>query len=102
MKTMFALLLIAGIVIAAQRGPAFAGESRMRTDSPGQDWWQQNFGRYLSARSMAEIPWLDHLAGARAGREGPRLPKLDTLDPFKLHFADTPVETTASGAFHTR
>lgn len=102
MKTMFALLLIAGIVLAAQCGPAFAGENGMRTGAAGQDWWQENFGRFLSARSFEGVPWLKHLPGTEAQDRGPALPRFDMLEPFRLHVPDTQVQMTASGQFRTQ
>jgi hypothetical protein len=100
MKTMFALLLIAGIVMAAQCGPAFAGEAGMRASAAGQDWWQTRFGRHLSARPFADVPWLDQVSrGSRQDR--PLLPRIDTLDRFRLPFGDLPTQVTASGQLHT-
>jgi hypothetical protein len=102
MKTMFALLLIAGIALAAHAGPALAGGTADRAGAGPQDWWQQNFGRHLPAGSFVDVPWLDHV-GATAGNAGrngrPFWPRLDMLEPLRLQTARSPAETTGSGGF---
>lgn len=101
MKTMLALLLIAGIVLAAHADAAFGNESAMRANAGQQDWWQKNFGQVLAARSFTDVPWLGHLTGVKARGDTPLWPQLDTLKPFGLHFAGTPTQGTASGQFQT-
>jgi hypothetical protein len=98
MKTMFALLLIAGIVLAAQVNGAFASENAERAGA--RDWWQRNFGHYLAAHSFADVPWLDHLMGAPK-RGGSHQLQLGMPDALRLHPSDTQRQTTASGAFES-
>lgn len=81
-KTMFALLLIAGIIAAAHLSEAYGGDAMRRSD-PREA--QRSAPMQLpSARSFDQVPWLDHGVLWKDRSELPIGPRLDTLEPLRL------------------
>jgi hypothetical protein len=86
---------MAGIAIAAHAGAAHANENGTKPNK-GFDWWQTSLGQYLSANPFAEVPWLENVMRKSAKNDGTVPLQFQTVEPFRLNFADAPRETTAS------
>ena len=82
-KTMFALLLIAGIILAASFDPVAASANGTREHPQPPDWWQKDFGQAPAAHSFADVSSIDHIGSPKVPNEDALLPRLDTLDPLR-------------------